>query len=294
MAADRIGIAALHSFLFVPGDRPERFRKALNSGAHAVILDLEDAVTPEHKEAARLAVAGFLEQDTRCVVRVNGVESEWFEDDLAMLRAARPGAVMLPKAESAAAVATLASVLGHAVPVIALIESARGLAGCRELLATGQVARLAFGSVDFMLDLGITADGDGLVSARSELVLASRLAGRPGPIDGVTLALHDEAGLVADVDRARRFGFAGKLCVHPAQVAAVNAGFQPDAAEVAWARHVLAMAATNVAGALRVDGKLVDRPLLERARQLVAASESQATRQPGSPDAMARRPDVTM
>lgn len=266
------------SYLFVPGDRPERFAKALDSGAHVVILDLEDAVTPERKRTARDAVADFLVRNPQCFVRINGVESVWFKDDLAMLRAAPSAGVMLPKAETAKAVDALASGVRRLVPVIALIESAAGLARCRELARMGAVVRLAFGSVDFALDLGIKGYGQELLFARSELVLASRLADRPGPLDGVTLALDSEPTLVTEIEGARRMGFGGKLCVHPKQVAPTNTGFQPDAAEIAWAQRVLA-AAVNASGALRIDGKLVDRPIIEQARQLLAglgAEESTA------------------
>ncbi len=264
-----------NSFLFVPGDRPERFGKAFQSGAHRVILDLEDAVAPEHKAVARSAVRAFLASEKDCVVRINGVDSAWFASDLEMLRDMQPAAVMLPKAESCEMVAELVAGVGESVPVIALIETAQGLASCRTLLRSPQVMRLAFGSVDFMSDLDILDDDQGLLLARSELVLASRLAGRAGPIDGVTLALDDDAMLEADVARARQLGFSGKLCIHPRQIPIVNAGFLPDPAEVEWARRVLeASSAPGSAGAIRVDGKLVDRPVIERAARLVAASRA--------------------
>lgn len=258
------------SFLFVPADRPERFVKALNAGADVVILDLEDAVTREHKEAARGAVSEFLGQHPGCWVRMNGIESSWFEDDLLMLRGTSPAGVMIPKAEAPEVFNAVSSTMGRSLPLVALIESAMGLARCRELACLESVDRLAFGSVDFALDLGIKGQDDELLFARSELVLASRLAGRPAPIDGVTLTLDSDQALAKDVERARRLGFGGKLCIHPKQVPATNAGFQPDAAEIEWARRVVAAAEANPSGALRLDGKLVDRPVVEQARRLLS------------------------
>lgn len=258
------------SLLFVPGDRPERFDKARQSGAHATILDLEDGVSIEKKDFARSVVTDYLTKSADCIVRINGVETECFKQDLAMLRRSPPLAIMLPKAEDMDAIEALATILGSSMPIIALIETAKGLTNCRTLLACPQVTRLAFGSVDFMLDLGIENDGLGLLSARSELVLASRIAGRPGPIDGVTVALEDEAALTASTVRARQMGFTGKLCIHPRQIDIVNTCFQPPQAEIEWARQILVAVEKNEQiGALRVDGKLVDRPIIERARRLM-------------------------
>ena len=132
-------------------------------------------------------------------------------------------------------------------------------------------AALAFGSVDFCADSGIRGDGEELFAVRTHLVLHSRLAGIAAPLDGVSLALDDTAQLEADVARARRFGFGGKLCIHPRQVAAVNAGFAPSPAEVDWARRVVAAVASQGLGALRVDGKLVDKPVLLLAESVLAA-----------------------
>jgi citrate lyase subunit beta/citryl-CoA lyase len=131
------------------------------------------------------------------------------------------------------------------------------------------VARLAFGSIDFQFDLGIEGDDEELLYFRSMLVLASRVAGLTAPIDGVTVALDDDAKLHADTLRARRFGFGAKLCIHPRQVASVNAGFRPTAVEVAWATRVLAAAREANGAAVAVDGKMVDRPVILRAQRIV-------------------------
>ncbi|HET9652169.1 MAG TPA: CoA ester lyase [Usitatibacter sp.] len=257
------------SFLFVPGNRPERFDKACATGAHAVIVDLEDAVAPADKAAARDALHTWLHSGKRAWVRINGRESEWFDEDLAFAAHESVVGVMLPKAEEVDAIRALHA---HApdVRIVPLIESALGLWRAEELAQEEGVERLAFGSVDFQLDAGIEGDGDELLFARSQLVIASRVAGRLAPIDGVTLALDDADALAADVRRARRLGFGGKLCIHPKQVAGVNAGFAPDADEISWARRVVSAAEASGDNAVRLDGKLIDRPVIERARALIA------------------------
>jgi citrate lyase subunit beta/citryl-CoA lyase len=259
------------SFLFVPGNRPERFDKALAAGADVTLIDLEDAVAADDKASAREAVAGWLAPSKPVYLRINGADSDWFDDDLPLLR--RPGVrgVVLPKAEQAATVARIRGAAPQ-LPIVALIESAVGLRSVDALAATG-VARLAFGSVDFQLDLGIPGEREELLFARSALVLASRLAGLPPPIDGVTVALDDPAQLADDIAYARRLGFGGKLCIHPRQVEAVNTGFLPPAADIAWARRVLDAANQAAGNAVRVDGKMIDRPVIDRARAILQAAE---------------------
>lgn len=256
------------SYLFVPGDRPERVAKARASGADAVVVDLEDAVAPANKLAARDAVAGVLDAARPVVVRINGAETGWFADDARL--AAHPGvaAVMLPKAAAPDAVAALRAASGK--PVLALIETAAGIASLAALAAAG-AARFAFGSIDFQLDLDIADDDLALLPFRMQLVLASRLADLPPPVDGVTAAFEDAARIEAESRRARALGFGAKLCIHPKQVAIVNAAFAPTAGELAWARRVVDAAAAAGGAAVAVDGKMVDAPVLARARRLLAA-----------------------
>ncbi|MEO8079899.1 MAG: CoA ester lyase [Caldimonas sp.] len=259
------------SYLFVPADRPERFAKALASGADAVIVDLEDAVAPDAKERARVELAAWLDAGHGPVVlRVNAIGSAWFGADVGV--AARPGvsAIMLPKAERARDVARVRGAAPHAA-LLPLIETAAGIEHVREVAAAPGVQRLAFGSIDLQLDLGITGDGDELLMFRSQIVLASRLAGLAAPIDGVCTAFDDSEALRADAARARRFGFGGKLCIHPRQVAEVNAAFAPTEAELAWARRVVEAAAQAAGGAVAVDGRMVDRPVLLQAEALLRA-----------------------
>ncbi|AQH02364.1 aldolase [Burkholderia sp. KK1] len=263
------------SFLFVPGDRPERFGKALATEAHRVVIDLEDAVAIDVKAQARAQIAEWLRAQgdvrERIVIRVNGYGTPWHEEDVSMVRAANVRAVMTPKAEDAAQLADIAARCAERVELIALVESVAGVVRMREIAQCGRVARLAFGSFDFGVDAGIDGTGRELDSVRSQFVLESRFAGLPPPIDGVTLATDDIDAIDADVLDARRFGFGGKLCIHPKQVDAVNRGFAPSAAEREWAARVLAALEANPRGAISVDGKLVDKPIVDRARRIQAA-----------------------
>jgi citrate lyase subunit beta/citryl-CoA lyase len=265
------------SYLFVPGDRPERFGKALESGADAVVVDLEDAVAPPAKQAAREAVAALLaqaQQSERIVVRINDEATPWFEADLAVLREGGARAVMLPKAERVASLDRLRSAC-PGIAVLPLIESARGVLAAEALAATQGVARLVFGTVDYALDMdlhGPLAATIGLDFAAARIALASRAAGLLAPVAGVTVAIDDEARLRADMERARAHGFGAKLCIHPRQVAAVHALLAPSADELAWAHRVLAAAEAASAGVVQVDGRMVDKPVIERARRLVLRS----------------------
>jgi len=257
------------SFLFVPGNRPERFDKAYATGAHAVIVDLEDAVASADKPAARAAARAWLSAARPVWLRINGAESEWFGADLDLVALPGVKGIVLPKAEDAAPIAEIRARAGAEARIMPLVESALGLWRAEALARAPGVERLAFGSVDFQLDTGIAGDREELLFARSHLVIASRVAGSLAPVDGVTVAIDDEALLRDDVDRARRLGFGGKLCIHPKQVAGVNAGFRPPEADLAWARRVLAAAEAASGNAVRMDGKLIDRPIIDRARALL-------------------------
>jgi citrate lyase subunit beta / citryl-CoA lyase len=262
------------SYLFVPGDRPERFAKALASGADAVVLDLEDAVAPAAKAAARDAVAALLaatDTPERWVVRINDESTPWFDDDLAMLRMRGARSVLLPKAER---VQTVQRVRGACpqIALLALIESARGVLGAEALAAEPGVQRLVFGTIDYALDMdlqGELATTLGLDHAASRLALVSRAAGLAPPVAGITVALDDEAALREDMQRAMAHGFAAKLCIHPKQVAALHALLAPSADELAWAERVLAAAQAAAGAAAQLDGRMIDKPVIERARRIV-------------------------
>ena len=254
------------TLLFVPSDRPDRFAKAFASRADAVILDLEDALPNNQKDAGRQAAqnatADIAAAPCTVLVRINGVASPHHEADLEAITRWPVAGVVLPKAESADVVVAVARLTGR--PVIALVESALGLVAARSIASTG--ARLAFGSIDFAVDLGCAHNRDALLAARSELVLASRLAGIPGPIDGVTTATKDVDAVRDDMAYAAALGFTGKLLIHPAQIEPAKQGLTPTAEETRWAERVLAAGSDR--GATALDGTMVDAPVRLRAEQI--------------------------
>lgn len=270
------------SFLFVPADRLDRLPKALACPAHVIVVDLEDGVGPANKSAARVALEdahGRLSptQRSRIAVRINATGTPWHDEDVTLLRSlARTGvaATMVPKAESVSRLRDLWDAL--AVPLLPIVESAEGLAALELIARTPGVARLAFGHLDFQADLSIHCGPDEreLDSVRLAIVLASRRAGLAAPLDGVTTDLTDETRLMEDAQRSRRFGFGGKLCIHPKQVATANATLAPSAEELDWARRLLAanLEAGPGQGAFTFDGGMADAPVIQRARQIVEES----------------------
>jgi citrate lyase subunit beta / citryl-CoA lyase len=262
-------ITPARTFLFVPGDRPDRFAKAAACGADAVVLDLEDAVAPRAKPGAREHVRDWLGQGNQAVVRINAGDTAWYADDVAMI-AALPGtvtAVMVPKAEEPGRL----EALSHGLPcgIIPLIESAAGVLGAAAVCAAAGVIRPAFGSIDLAAQLGVDHQArDALRHARSALALAAAASGRAAPVDGVTTSLADDSRLRADLEHAVMLGFTGKMCIHPRQVGVANKYLSPSAAEVAWARQVIAAAA---GGSVTVrDGQMIDRPVVLRAQAIAA------------------------
>ena len=273
-------ISLARSFLFVPANRPERFAKALASGAGAVIIDLEDAVAPGAKPAARAqlaqAWAGFTEpEQARLVVRVNAAGTPWHLEDLqlmANLAAEGLGGVVLPKAEAPDMLRTLAAHTGTTCALLPMVETAAGLAAIDVLAGCPRVCRLVFGNLDFQADVGMACGPDEaeLAPVRLALVLASRRASLAAPVDGVTAALQDPDQLRRDTARSRRFGFGARLCIHPAQVAVVNAGLGPSAMEVDWALRVLAHQQRTGEGVFTLDERMVDAPVLKLAQRTLA------------------------
>jgi citrate lyase subunit beta / citryl-CoA lyase len=257
------------SYLFVPGNRPERFSKARNAGADAVIFDLEDAVQPAEKTLARDAVLAGLDAAAPVYVRINGAQTEWFADDVAAL-AAHPGlaGIVLPKAEDRASIAAVRQLAHARLTVSPIIESARGYARLDEVCGAESVDRLMFGTLDFQLDLGMEANDDELIAFRSGIVLASRVAGLAAPVDGVSTAIDDPHSVEADARRGRRLGFGGKLCIHPKQLAAVHRAHAWSEAEYDWAKRVLRAVDESGGAAVQVDGRMVDMPVILKAQRI--------------------------
>jgi len=283
-----LALALARTFLFVPADRPERHARALATKAGGVIVDLEDAVAPERKAAAReqlrasFAALSAAERG-RLLVRINARGTPWFDGDRALVgELAAEGliaGVVLPKAERAADLQQLAAGIGPNGVLVPLIESAAGLEAARELAAAPQVLRLAFGNLDFQADLGLACDADEaeLLPVRLALVLASRRAGLAAPIDGVTPDWRNAARLEADAARARRGGFGAKLCIHPDQVVPVHAALGPGADELAWARRVMDATQAARGGVVSLDGRMVDAPVVRLAERLLALDSQKAS-----------------
>ena len=260
--------------LFVPGDRPERFEKAAAAGADLVIIDLEDAVAHDNKVVARGNVTEWVATGNRCAVRINAADTGHFAGDLDAI-AGLGAPVMLAKAESPDVVQQVAEVAGSGV--IALIETARGVLAAPAIAAVPGVVRLAVGTFDLAAQLGVDpADREALAASRGALVLASAAAGLVGPLDGVTAAVDDPDRVADDAAHARRMGFAGKLCIHPKQLAPAIEAFAPTADEVAWAHRILDAVTEEeetTGGVAVVDGQMVDKPVYDRAERILRRAE---------------------
>ncbi|WP_434734612.1 CoA ester lyase (plasmid) [Rhizobium sp. YTUHZ044] len=274
----------LRSLLFVPGDRPERFEKALASGADAVILDLEDSVAPANKPKARETVHEFAHRyagETVLLIRVNPLTSPEFEADLAALNGLHPFAIMLPKAEGAVSVGKLAASLTPAVPVLPIATETPSaifeIGSYRDVSA--KLCGLTWGAEDLPAAIGAATARrtDGRYTppyelARSLTLFAAHAAAVPA-IETVYPDLRDLNGLRAYASRGRRDGFSGMMAIHPSQVETINHAFTPDAAEVAWAEKVAAaFAARPDAGVIQLDGRMLDLPHLKLALRILESA----------------------
>ena len=277
----------LRSFLFAPGNHAGRVEKALSLDADAVILDLEDAVATAEKIRARDLVGAALTRERRGLlyVRVNAVDTEFCHGDLVAI--VRPGldGIILPKVESTAGLATIDWLLAQlerdrmlpqgGIDLVPIIETARGLGGLGAILGAGTRAkRVAFGAGDFTLDVNMVwSRGEAeLAHARAAIVTASRAAGIEAPLDTVWVDLTDADGLDASARTALGFGFQGKMCIHPNQIAVVNRVFTPGEAEVAFAERVaaaFAKAEAKGSAAFQLDGKFIDYPIVYRAQRVL-------------------------
>ena len=266
------------NFLFVPGTRPERFAKALDSGAGGVIIDLEDAVAAEDKDMARNAIRAAwpsftAEQKKRLVIRSNSPGSKFYSADLILAQELDVACLLIPKSESVDEMNGAALVLPNTA-LIPMIETAIGLDHLREIANSNQVIRLALGNLDLQADLGMVCDPQEteLQTARYQIVLASRVAQIAPPIDGVTPSTDDVVRIQDDAERAKRMGFGGKLCIHPKQVGIVKAAFMPSEEEVAWAKRVIDADKASKGGAVKLDGRMIDRPVVLLAQRTIAVA----------------------
>lgn len=252
--------------LFLPATRLDRLPKALASGADAVILDLEDAVGEDQKDDARKALTATLSAPWAIpvLVRINAADSAHFEADLVACATLPLAGIVLSKAEDPVVCADVATRTG--AQVVGLVESALGVHRAHDVAMA--CARLAFGSIDFAADLGIAHDRQPLGFARSALVMASRLAGLPPPWDGVTVATDNPEAVMEDCQHGVAMGFGGKLLIHPAQITPARRAMAPSPQEHAWATRVIEVTG-NTAGAVKLDGEMIDNPVILRARKIL-------------------------
>jgi len=282
-------LGPIRTALFVPGNRPDRIDKAVGSGADAVIIDLEDAVPPPQKEQSRAAardkITAFPESEI--LVRVNAIGSEFLAGDLGEIVAPGLACIIVPKVEEREHIREIDRCLGEverrnglepgAIAVIPLIESARAVQNAFEILSERTEPRrlftAAFGAADYTLDMGIemTMGGTELHYPRSRIAVACRAAGVDPPLDTpFMIDVKNVEGLTADARRARELGFQGKLCIHPIQIEPCHAVFSPSREEIEQAERVIRAfedAEARGIGAIQLDGKFVDAPIVERSRR---------------------------
>jgi (S)-citramalyl-CoA lyase len=271
-----LAVRAFTNFLFVPGNRPERFAKALASGADLVCIDLEDSVPLAEKDAARGAAMDAIagEKDGRLALRINGLRTAaGLADILALAASTMPDYLFVPMVESATEIETLRSILGENVAFVPLVESVKGLRAAHDIASSTGVAAVMFGGGDFAGELGVKLEWEPLLHARSELVMACAAA-NVRAIDVPYIDLENEAGLADECAKAKALGFHAKAAIHPKQINSINTAMRPNAAEIEEA--AAAVAAFDAAGgaAIRFQGAMLEAPLVRRYRQILSLGES--------------------
>lgn len=285
----------MRSALFVPGSRPELIDKAVNTAADAIIIDLEDAVPPDKKEAARTLAREKVEhyRERHIIIRVNGIYADFFEADLDAVVIEKLMCLMIPKVEDSAGVQKLATLLSNkeekqglkqgTIKVMPLIETAKGVQWLSEILIDSSISQrlytCAFGAADYTLDMGVemTLSGEEFLYPRSKIAVACRAAGLEPPLDSpYMIDIKDVSGLKSDALRAKQLGFQGKLCIHPNQVEVCNQVFSPSLAEISYAEKVIQAfeeAKAKGLGAIQLDGKFIDEPIVEKARRVMRVAK---------------------
>ena len=268
------------TWLYVPADRPDRVVKALASGAHAVIVDLEDAVAPDAKVAARDGLGALFATPPAILVqiRVNALDTPWGEADLEAAPRLAVGGVTLPKTESAADAETAARVLGGNARVHCLIETPLGVERALEIASSPHVEGISLGEADLRSRTG--AGEAGLDWARARIVNAAAAAGLPRPPQSVYTNVSDLAGLAASCAHGRELGFLGRTAIHPRQLPVIERVYLPTEQELVRARELVAAAGARAEGAFALDGQFVDAPIVASAQQVVELAERYGTRDP--------------
>ncbi|MGL5837934.1 MAG: HpcH/HpaI aldolase/citrate lyase family protein [Sphingorhabdus sp.] len=265
----------MQSILFVPGNRPERFAKALASGADCVCIDLEDAVPAANKASARDAALAAITDDARLALRINAVSTRaGLADILALTETGkRPSLLFLPMVEAAAEVAIVRSLLADAdIGFVPLIETVAGLRNADAIAAEPNVASIMLGGADFSAQLGVTLSWEPLLFARSQLVMAAAGAGK-SVIDVPYIHLDDEAGLIEEAQKAKALGFSAKAAIHPAQIAPIHSVFRPIASEIAEAKEAEDAFASANGAAVRFRGRMLEAPVMARYRQILSLKD---------------------
>jgi (S)-citramalyl-CoA lyase len=271
-----LAVRAFTNFLFVPGNRPERFAKALVSGADLVCIDLEDSVPLVEKDDARSAALEAItdNKDGRLALRINGLRTAaGLADILAVAASTSPKYLFVPMVESGAEIGILRSILGEQVAFVPLIESVKGLRAAHDIAASSGVAAIMFGGGDFAGELGVKLEWEPLLHARSELVMACAAA-NVRAIDVPYIDLENDAGLADECVRAKAVGFHAKAAIHPRQIDAINAAFRPNSSEIEEARAAIAAFDAGGGAAIRFQGKMLEAPLIRRYRQILSLGES--------------------
>ena len=265
----------VHSYLFAPGDDEHKLALALDSSAHAVIADLEDAVASTAKARARAVVASVFcaaSPGRLRIVRVNAIDTPYFAEDLALASQLPIDGILVPKATAE----SLERLGPDGPPVLALLETAAGVQDSAVITRLDRVHAVVLGSIDLAAEVGMRprADGLELLYARSKLVIDSAAAGIAAPVDIVHTAFRDAAGLAAEAGLARSLGMGGKLCIHPAQVNVVNTVFAPTPAEIEAAHKLIAayeLSLQSGRGVAGIDGEMIDLALVRKAKRLLAS-----------------------
>ena len=277
------GFRVRRSLLFVPAVRPDRYPKALATGADAVCIDLEDGVAfaakGDAREAALALFAGRAPVRAEVSLRINDPKTDLGQRDLDAVRRSgiRPDALMLPKCDGPEEIRDVAGALGGALsdlPLIVMVETARGVAAAEAIAAaTPTVSAVFFGAIDFAADVGCEVGWDAALYARSRVVVAAAVAG-VGALDSPYMDVLALDGLAAESRRTRGLGFGGKAAIHPTQVPVIQTAFSPAAEEVAWARRIVEAYDRNEGGVLLVDGKLIERPVIASAKRTLAVASA--------------------
>jgi (S)-citramalyl-CoA lyase len=271
-----LALRAFTNFLFVPGNRTERFAKALASAADLVCIDLEDSVPLAEKDDARgAALAAIAAHDQgRLALRINGLRTAaGFADILALAVSNRPEFLFVPMVESATELDILRNILGDGIAFIPLIESVKGIRAAAGIASSPGVSAIMFGGGDFAGELGVKLAWEPLLHARCEIIMASAAA-NIGAIDVPYIDLENDAGLADECGKAKALGFQAKAAIHPRQIDAIHSAFRPSAAEISEARSAIAAFEAAGGAAIRFQGKMLEAPIIRRYQQILYLGET--------------------